>query len=376
MIYLDNSATTPVCGYALEAAANVMRAAWGNPSSTHTAGLEARRVLENSREVIARRLGADKEEIFFTSGGTEANNLAVFGAVGAAKKYRTKKRIVISAIEHSSVYESAKRLENEGYDVVYLKPDRHGSISPLQIAEAVDENTVLVSLMYINNELGSILPVSAVKNIIKAKKSPALFHCDCVQAFCKKDFTVGSIGADLVSVTSHKIFGPKGAGALYIKNGTKILPVSCGGEQEKKIRTGTEALPAIAGFAAAAECFDTAAYSKKVKELNRYARERLAQIDGVVFNSDENASEYILNFSLVGYRSETTLNYLSEKGICVSAGSACAKGKLSYVLTAITDDRGIADSAIRISFSHLNTKEETDEFISALKSAKKELIKS
>lgn len=376
MVYLDFSATTPVSEAVLDKMNEIYKTNFGNPSSTHFAGLRARSVLEGARKAIAEKLGAESDEVYFTSGGTEANNLAVFGAVEVAKKHRDKKRIVISAIEHSSVFESAKKLENDGYDVVYIKPDRHGNISPAALAAAIDENTVLVSVMYVNNELGTILPVKSVKNIIKAKNSPALFHCDCVQAFCKMKFTCKSIGADLISVTGHKIFAPKGIGALYVKNGVKILPRSFGGEQEKKLRTGTQAVALAAGFATAVGDFDTEKYAEDVKEINRYARSEAGKIEGVVFNSDENASDYILNFSLPGYRSETVLNYLSEREICVSSGSACAKGKLSHVMSAVTDDKREADSAIRLSFSHLNTKADIDEFISALKSAKEELIKS
>lgn len=376
MVYLDFSATTPVCEKALEKMNEIYRDNFGNPSSTHCVGLKAREVLEGARKIIAEKLGAGSDEIYFTSGGTEANNLAVFGTVETAKKYRNKKRIVVSAIEHSSVFEGAKKLANEGYDVIFLKPDRHGNISPSALAEAIDENTILVSIMYVNNELGSILPVKSVKTIIKAKNSPALFHCDCVQAFCKKKFTCNSIGADLISVTAHKVFGPQGIGALYVRSGVKILPRSFGGEQEKKLRTGTQAVALAAGFAEAVKDFNGEKYAKKVEEINRYARSELEKIEGIVFNSDENASDYILNFSLPGYRSETMLNYLSEREICVSSGSACAKGKLSHVMSAVTDDKKLSDSAIRISFSHLNTKSDINEFISALKSAKEELIKS
>ncbi len=376
MVYLDYSATTPVCEAALKKMNEIYKTNFANPSSTHFAGLRARQALEQARKTVAERLGAESDEIYFTSGGTEANNLAVFGAVEAAKKHRDKKRIVVGAIEHSSVFESVKKLANDGYDVIFIKPDRHGNISAADIAGAVDENTILVSLMYVNNELGSVMPVKSVKSIIKAKNSPALFHCDCVQAFCKKKFTHNTLDADLISVTGHKIFAPKGIGALYVKKGVKIMPRSFGGEQERKLRTGTQAVALAAGFAAAIEDFDTENYGEKVKEVNRYARSELKKIEGIIFNSDENASDYILNFSLPGYRSETVLNYLSEREICVSSGSACAKGKLSHVMSAVTDDKREADSAIRLSFSHLNTKEDIDKFVSALKSAKEELIKA
>ena len=369
MIYLDTAATTPVCEPAAAAVQQAMLQQFANPSSRHFAGVEAAGALEQHRAVIAGALGCSKEEIFFTSGGTEANHLAVFGAVEAAKKYRNKKRIVVSAIEHASVFESAKQLEARGYEVVSLQPDRYGNITPAQLAEAIDENTILVSMMYINNELGTVLPVAAVKGIIQAKRSPALFHCDCVQAFCKKEFRAAALGADLISISAHKIFGPKGVGALYIKKGTRIVPQVYGGEQEGKIRPGTQATALIAGFAAAVEAYRCEEYSQAVKALKAYAAEQLEKLPGIVFNSDATASEYILNFSLPGYRSEVLLNFLSAQGICVAAGSACAKGKPSHVLSAITSDKAVADSAIRLSFSHLNTTAQIDVLIEQLQRA-------
>ena len=369
LIYLDSSATTPVCPAAAQALTQVLTEDFGNPSSRHFLGVSAKQRLDADRAVIAAKLGCEKEEVFFTSGGTEANNLAVFGAVDAAKKYRNKKRIVVGATEHASVYESAKKLESAGYEVVWLQPDRHGNITPAQLAEAIDENTVLVSMMLVNNELGSVLPAQAVKGIIKLKNAPALFHCDCVQAFCKLPFTVKSIGADLVSVSAHKVFGPKGIGALYVKKGVRILPQHIGGEQEMRIRPGTQATALIAGFAAAVNDFDTKAYAAEVKKIRDYAKQALSGIEGVVFNSDEKASAYILNFSLVGFRSEIILNYLSERKICVSAGSACAGGKPSHVLQAITQDEAVRDSAIRLSFTHHNTVEEIDTLVNSLQNA-------
>lgn len=366
MIYLDSSATTPVCEAAASAVLRSLREDFGNPSSRHALGVRAGEKLEQARAVIAGKLGAAKEEIFFTSGGTEANNLAVFGAVEAAKKFRGKKKIVISAIEHASVYESAKHLEAQGYEVVYLPVDRHGNIAAQTLYEAIDENTILVSMMLVNNEVGSVLPAQAVKGILRAKNSPALFHCDCVQAFCKMPFTVKSIGADLVSVSAHKIFGPKGVGALFVKKGVRLLPHSFGGEQESKLRPGTQATALIEGFAAAVTAYETEAFGKCAAQIKAYAAERLRALEGIVFNSDENSSPYILNFSLPGFRSEILLNYLSARGICVSAGSACAKGKPSHVLRALTDDSRIADSALRLSFSHLNSKEEMDTLFEAL----------
>ncbi len=373
MVYFDNAATTQTCAAAADAVADVLINHYGNPSSGHFYGMEAEKILENSRSVIAKRLGADRSEIYFTSGGTEANNIAVFGAVGAAKKFRNKKRIITTAIEHSSVFELMIELQNSGYDVAFLKPDKHGNITASQIAEAVDENTVLVSVMLTNNELGSVLPAEEIKRIVKLKNSPALIHCDCIQAFCKQDFTVKSLGADLVSVSAHKIFGPKGTGALYVRKGVRIKPLIRGGEQEKKIRPGTQASALIAGFAVATEEYDTFKSYKIVSELNAYIKDKLRKFDGIVFNSGEDAVPYILNFSIPGFRSETVLNYLSERKICVSSGSACAKGRASHVLEAAAESKHIADSALRLSFSPLNTKAEADEFIAALDGAVKTL---
>ena len=373
MIYLDSSATTPVCTEAAQAVARALTENFGNPSSRHFLGVKAKNGLDADRAVIAAKLGCEKEEVLFTSGGTEANNLAVFGAVEAAKKYRNKKRIVVSATEHASVYESAQKLENAGYEVVWLQPDRHGNITPAQLAEAINEDTILVSMMLVNNELGTILPARAVKGIIKANHAPALFHCDCVQAFCKLPFTVKSIGADLVSVSAHKVFGPKGVGALFVRKGVRILPQHIGGEQERKLRPGTQATALIAGFAAAVNAFDTKAYAAEVQNIRDYAKKALADIEGIVFNSDDKASAYVLNFSLVGFRSEIILNYLSERKICVSAGSACAGGKPSHVLQAISSDAAVRDSAIRVSFTHHNTVEEIDTFVKALQNAVKTL---
>lgn len=369
MIYFDHAATTPVCEEAVNAMHQVLTQSFGNPSSRHFLGVEAAKNMEQSRAVLAAKLACEKDELYFTSGGTEANNLAVFGAVAAAKKFRNKKKIVLSALEHASVYESVKSLEAEGYEIVFLTPDRHGNIAPQQLAQAIDENTVLVSMMLVNNELGSVLPADVVKGIIQANRSPALFHCDCVQAFCKHPFTVGSVGADLLSVSAHKIFGPKGIGALYIKKGTRIVPHQIGGEQEHGIRPGTQATALIAGFAAAVQAYDTQAYAAQVKEVNAYLRRELKCIEGIEFNSDEQASAYVLNFSVPGFRSEVLLNALSAQGICVSAGSACAGGKPSHVLRAVSRDARITDSALRLSFSHLNTIEQADAFLKCFKHA-------
>lgn len=366
MIYLDNSATTKPCRECVEKIHEALTDSFANPSSVHFAGLEAARREEYARGVIADLLGAESSEVYFTSGGTEANCTAVFGGV-YGRRFKGKKGVVISAIEHSSVYESAKRLESEGFDVRYLCPDKYGRISADEIYSKIDENTVFVSLMLVNNELGTIEPVRTCADAVRRAGAPALIHCDAVQAFGKIPVNVRKLGVDMLTVSAHKIHGPKGVGALYIKKGVRIKPLLCGGEQEKKIRPGTESVPLIAGFGAAAQVLDAAASYEKVKDLNLYLRQRLCEITSARINSPEDALPYILNVSFPGVRSETLLNYLSENSVCVSSGSACAKGKLSHTLKALNIGRELADSAIRISFSDENTREDIDTFIKLTK---------
>lgn len=367
-VYLDNSATTKPCREAVDAVNYMMTENYGNLSSLHSVGIEAAKSLISSREALARVLACEKDEIYFTSGATEANNLALFGACAA--KRRAGNRIVTTAIEHESVIAAADELEKQGFEVIKLMPDKHGNISAADIAEAVNEKTILVSVMYINNEIGSIMPVDKIKRIIEMKKAPALFHTDCVQAFGKVKLSPKKLGADLVSVTAHKIHGPKGVGALYIKKGVRILPRTFGGEQEKRMRPGTEASPLIMGFGAAAAALpDINTQSAAVKELNSYLRELLGKIDGVQFNSDENASPYILNVYIPTFmRSQTIVQELSSKyEVYVSNGSACAKGKKSHVLAAMRLSDEAADKSIRISFSRYNTRHDCEVCAAAIK---------
>lgn len=367
-VYLDNSATTAPCPEAVEAVNFMMTENFGNPSSLHGAGISAMKEIISARESIAKALSCEKDEIFFTSGGTEANNLAIFGAAYANR--RRGNRIVTTAIEHESVMQSIDRLEEEGFEVIRLMPDGHGFISEKELEEAINDKTILVSMMYINNEVGSILPVEKIKKAVTRKNAPALIHIDCVQAFGKIPVRPKKLGADLASVTAHKIHGPKGSGALYIRKGVNISPRTFGGEQEKRIRPGTEASPLIAGFGAAVNALpDLKKQSEYISGLNTYARERLGEIDGLVFNSADNASPFILNIYIPSFmRSQTVIQELSAKyGIYVSSGSACAKGKRSHVLTAmhLPDER--IDKSIRISFCRSNTKEDIDILADALK---------
>lgn len=367
-IYLDNSATTQPCSEAIAAANEMMQHFWGNPSSTHAKGSEAASKVREARRAVASAISAMPEEVFFTSGGTEANNIAVFGA--AAKNRRNGKRIVTSAIEHSSVLDSVAELEKQGFEVIRLVPDSHGHISPEQVGEAVTSDTVLVTMMMVNNEVGSILPVEAAVRAVRRNAPKAIVHCDCVQAFGKIPVSVKKTGADLITVSAHKIHAPKGVGALYKRKGLTIPSLTHGGHQEDSFRPGTEAAPLIAAFgAAAAIACDKSGMNQryqKIKALRDYTIQRLHEIDAIVINSPEDALPYIVNFSTCCVKAETMLNFLSERGIYVSGGSACAKGEPSHVIKALGLPHDTADSAIRVSFCGYNTTEEIDGLIKAV----------
>lgn len=371
--YLDNSATTRVYPQVAQKIYNILTEKYGNPSSLHSKGMEAEDELEKARSIIAKSLGAQSNEIYFTSGGTEANNLAVMGGVKSLKRRGNK--IVASAYEHSSVHETLQHLESEGFQVTYIKPDETGQLDVADFEKAIDDKTILVTVMAVNNELGTIAPLKEIGKIIKSKNSPAFFHSDCVQAYCKIPLKLSAFGLDLATITAHKIHGPKGVGALYIRKGVRILPNTFGGEQEKKIRPGTEPLPLIAGFGEACKMVNIEKNYEKVAELNAYAKDKLLAIEGVTLNSPENALPYIINISAKGVRSETMLHFLEEREIYVSSGSACAKGKPSHVLQAISLNRDSADSALRISFSADNTKEDIDALTEALTLGLKMLVK-
>ena len=368
MAYLDNSATTKPDKAVADKIYEMLTVNFGNPSSFHKEGLNANLELRAAREKNANALSCESEEIYFTSGGTEANNLAILGAAEAGK--RKGKRIVTTAIEHESVLQSVDELEKQGFEVIRLMPDKQGRITEQQVFDAVNSDTILVSMMYVNNEVGSIMPVKSIKKAVKRANAPALIHIDCVQAFGKLEVKPSKLGADLVTVTAHKIHGPKGVGALYLKKGTRILPRVFGGEQEKKLRPGTEAIPLIAGFGVAADLIpDLKKQSEKIKEINTYAKEGLLSVPGVKINSGDDASDYIINLFVPTFMtSQTVVQHLSSKyGVYVSNGSACAKGKRSHVLTAMKLDDKIIEKSIRVSFSRTTTKGDIDEFVNAIK---------
>ena len=367
--YLDNSATTQVCKEAADAAYRMMRENYGNPSSLHKAGIEAEAAVEEARGIIAEALNVQPKTIFFTSGGTEANNTALFGAAQALK--RRGDRVIVSAIEHSSVYESAKRLAELGYDVQFAPVTEQGVVDINALKALLTDKTILVSIMTVNNETGSIQPIERIAKLVHKNCPEALFHSDAVQAFGKMTIRPKKWGVDLMSVSAHKIHGAKGCGALYIRDGARILPLLYGGEQQKKLRPGTESAPLIAAFATAAAAAvspDLSLHTDHIRELNRYALKKLQAIDDISVNSPIDALPYIINISVAGIRSETMLHHLEESGVYVSSSSACAKGKRSYVLEAmgLSDDR--IDSSLRISFSRYNTTDDIDALIEGLQS--------
>lgn len=368
MAYLDNSATTKPDKAVADKIYEMLTVNFGNPSSFHKEGLNANLELRAAREKIANALSCESEEVYFTSGGTEANNLAILGAAEAGK--RKGKRIVTTAIEHESVLQSVDELEKQGFEVIRLMPDKQGRITEQQVFDAVNSDTILVSMMYVNNEVGSVMPVKSIKKAVKRANAPALIHIDCVQAFGKLEVKPSKLGADLVTVTAHKIHGPKGVGALYVKKGIRILPRVFGGEQEKKLRPGTEAIPLITGFGVAADLIpDLKKQSEKIKEINAYAKEGLLTVPGVKINSGDDASDYIINLFVPTFMtSQTVVQHLSSKyGVYVSNGSACAKGKRSHVLTAMKLDDKIIEKSIRVSFSRTTTKSDIDEFVNAIR---------
>ncbi|MBO4832112.1 MAG: cysteine desulfurase [Oscillospiraceae bacterium] len=368
-VYFDNAATTRVRPEAAEAALRVMTEVYGNPSSTHTMGREAKKELDRARDSVARAVGASPDEIFFTSGGTEADNLALRG--GAEAMRHKGRHIVISSVEHDAVAKCAEKLETEGWEITRVAPDGAGRITAGAVKEALRPDTVLVSVMLVNNETGAVNPVQEIASAVKSSGCGALVHTDAVQALCKVPFSVKTLGADLVSLSSHKIHGPKGTGALWIKSGVKIKPVLMGGGQEKGMRSGTEGLPGIAAFGeaarlGAAEAEETAKSMRAVREHTvQLLKEKLPEC---VFIGEGDAP-HILSLSLPGCKSEVLMNYLEAEGVFVSKGSACKKGARSHVLAAMGLPGRVIDGAIRVSFSKYSTEAEAEYFAEKLSEA-------
>ncbi|MBQ3491427.1 MAG: cysteine desulfurase [Oscillospiraceae bacterium] len=360
MIYLDNSATTRPCKEAVAAMTDALTNNWGNPSALYRFGIDAATALRNARHKVAAALGAEPDRVFFTSGGTEADNWAIFSTV---KRYgKRNKHIITTAVEHHAILRCMNELEHQGYEITYLQPDEMGNISLESLKAALRPDTVLVSVMMVNNETGAVMPISQMAKLTHKVCPDAIFHTDAVQGFLKVPFTAKTLGADLISVSSHKVHGPKGVGALYISPKFKSFPALLfGGGQESSFRSGTEATPAIFGFAAACEvCKATMAEDNtREKTLLDGLVAELCKLDGVVINGAHDAP-HILSISIPGVPTQNTINILQDAGICVSAGSACAKGHRSHTLTAMGLAPEIMDSSFRVSLCRETTAEELD----------------
>ncbi len=365
-IYLDNAATTKPCGEAVSAAVDAMTENYGNPSSLHRAGLDAQLAVDKARKAIAASIGADSSEIYFTSGATESNNLALRGI--SAAYGRKCRKLVISSVEHASVDETASALEKSGFEIVRISPRDDGRFYADDFISACDENTCLVSMMLVNNETGYIMPVRETFMAVKRSYPEIITHCDCVQGYMKLPIKAASLGADLISLSAHKIHGVKGVGAIYIKKGVRVIPIVTGGKQEKGIRSGTESVPLIAAFGAAVDKFrpTIAERYERVSQLKAHLLEKIGGIENVTVNSPSDGSPYVINISAVGKRSEIMLHFLESKGIYVSSGSACSKGQQSGVLGEFGISGKRADGAVRISITAQTTEGELDEFAEAL----------
>ncbi len=367
-VYLDNSATTKVCPEAVSAITQMLTENYGNPSSTHRKGLDAGEALIKARKQVAGILSCSPDEIYFSTSGSVANNTAIYGAVKALR--RRGNRIVTTSIEHPSVLRCMQDLESVGFEVIYLKPNRNGSFSQEELFNAVNKSTILVSIMAVNNEIGVINPVSAASKAIKRVGAPALLHCDAVQAFGKLPVNPAKEGIDLMSISAHKVHGPKGVGALYIRKGVQIKPHIIGGGQENGMFSGTEPMPAIAGFGAACAAMpDLAKQLNHMTALRNYTVERLKALPHVEINSPQDSLPYIVNLSVAGIPSEVLINHLSRQGIYISAGSACKKGHRSEVLRAIGLPVQQIDSSVRVSFSRYSTDADADALINGIEAA-------
>ena len=367
MIYLDNSATTKPCDEAVAAITTALTDGWANPSALYGFGIDAAHALRTARNQVASAMGAEHDRVFFTSGGTEADNWAIFGA---ARRFGKKnKHIITTAIEHHAILHCMKELEAQGFEITYLQPDELGRITLDSLKTALRKDTFLVSIMMVNNEVGSVMPISQMARLTHRICPDAIFHTDAVQGFMKVPFTAKTLGADLISVSSHKVHGPKGAGALYISPRLRSFPALLfGGGQESNLRSGTEATPAILGFAAACTALNSTlkADLAQEKELLEGVVATLSEVNGIEINGAHEAP-HILSLSIPGVPTQNTINILQDHGICVSAGSACAKGHRSHVLEAMGRSPEVMDGSFRISLSRHTTRDELEILVNVIK---------
>lgn len=366
MIYLDNSATTKPCSEAIDATIRAMQQNWGNPSALYQFGFDAAKALRTARSQVAAAMGAEPDRIFFTSGGTEADNWAIFST---AKRFGKKnKHIITTDIEHHAVLNCMKELETQGFEVTYLQPDSTGRISLDCLKAALRKDTILVSIMMVNNETGAVMPIAQMAKLTHRIAPDAIFHTDAVQGFLKIPFSAKTLGADLITVSSHKVHGPKGVGALYISPKLKSFPaLILGGGQENNFRSGTEGTPAIFGFASACAAVSATLrndYQTETDLLNALIK-KLSLLDGVTINGAHDAP-HILSISIPGVPTQNSINILQDAGICVSAGSACAKGHRSHVLSAMQLSPEVIDSTFRISLSRDTTMQELDTLVNTI----------
>ncbi len=364
MIYFDNSATTMPKKEVQDYVGNLAMEIYGNPSSLHHLGIESEKKINEAKREISTAIKSDYKEIYFTSGGTESNNLAIIGI--ATRNKNKGNHLITTAFEHSSVLNAFKYLETQGFDVTYIKPDGNGIVDSESIDGAIKDSTILVSVMHVNNELGTIQDIEKIGQIIK-KHNGIYFHVDAVQSFGKLRIDVNKYKIDLLSISAHKIHGYKGAGAIYIKKNTLINPMFYGGQQESGIRPGTENLLGIMSFFKASEItrIHKEEYNDHVGKIKKIMIDGLESIKGVKFNGLDKSSPYILNVSFEGLRGEVLLHTFEQKGLYVSTGSACNSKKKTYshVLDAIGLDEKFLDGALRFSFSSLNTEDEAVEAV-------------
>lgn len=357
MIYMDNSATTAVCPEAIAEMTRLMGEAYGNPSSLHSMGLEAEKAVTAARRAIAKSIDKKESTIFFTSGGTESDNTAIIG--GAMRNSHGRKTVITSEVEHPAVLQSFKYLESQGFTVKYVKVNPEGVIDLNHLESLLSKDVVLVSIMHVNNETGAKMPIKEACKLVKDYNRDILLHSDMVQSYLKIPFE----DVDLASFSAHKVHGPKGVGALYIKEGVNVNPIIFGGGQQKNMRPGTENVPGIAGFGKAAEVFNREKSFEKVTEIKKVLTEKiLERIDNVTINGGENAIPYVLNMSFKGVKSEVLLHSLESAKIMVSSGSACSSNhpSPSHVLMAMGVKKELIDSSLRLSFSSYNSVDETE----------------
>ena len=371
--YLDNAATTIPSQKVIEAMTKSLRQDWGNPSSLYHPGAAAEKRMNQARSVVAASLGCKAEEVYFTGCGSEGNNLAILGAVRARKGWGN--RIIVSGFEHPSVAQPMAQLAREGFDVQVVNPEKDGHLDVNKMLDLVDKNTILVACMAVNNETGTVVDTETLAAGVKEKNSRTAVHIDGVQAWMRIPVKLKNV--DSYTVSAHKIHGPKGVGALYLRQRYHILPPYLGGGQERGIRPGTENLPGIIGMAVAAQegMKTMAARHAKLTQLNQLLREGLAQIPGITLNSPADGVAEVVNFSLGDIKSENMLHFLEQRQVYVSSGSACSKGAASHTLAAMGLDEAAIDTAIRVSFCEDNTPEDVQALLEGLKEGKETLAK-